>query len=206
MPKVIIMNANRVRAGKDLAVSLIKKELEDLGETVQVLSFKDFLITATSKFFGLTEEEFLKNYDEKLSNGRWHKDLPNKQLKIGNTEHSQRSALIHVSENVLKPLFGKGVFGRRLDDKIDPNVDYVLVPDSGFIEELEEIHPKYDLVVVSIFADYKGIGDPVKDSRNFFKKEDLGDTLITDFFKIKNSGSENCFKRKIIDLVHNDLA
>jgi hypothetical protein len=53
---------------------------------------------------------------------------------------SWRQAYIHYSENVIKPLHGKEWFGRMLIQAADYDcTGLIVVPDSGFREEAEEI-------------------------------------------------------------------
>ena len=205
MSKVIIFNANRPRAGKDLATSIMKAELEGLDKKVQILTFKDALVELTARFFKLKRDEFLEDYDTQLGNGTWHKDLRTPKLNLGQHGNmSQREALIHVSEKVLKPILGLGVFGKMLNESIDNTADYVLVSDSGFIEEICEISTKHEVHLVSVFADYVNMGGVVKDSRNFFTKEELGDN-IKSFHKVLNNSSQEDFELRIKHLVHNCL-
>lgn len=149
--KVCIMNMT-ARSGKDVAAQhMLKLYGED---KVKVLSFKEMLITATAKVLGITEEDFLKNYDAKTENvngindspyGEWFKDYP--IYTLGYKMYSKRTALIHVSEEVLKPMFGKGVFGKALSEKLDAD-KLNIISDGGFIDEVYPFMQTSDILIL----------------------------------------------------------
>jgi hypothetical protein len=122
------------------------------------LSFKEVLIEETCKYFGVTREWFMNGY-----NIRRIKEEPKSAL-LGK---SRRSALIHVSENVIKPKYGKDFFGQRVAEKIEPDVDYA-ISDGGFSEEIAPILKNVnadEIILVQLMRDgcsYHG------DSRRYF--------------------------------------
>tara|TARA_B110000503_G_scaffold74090_1_gene114423 strand:+ start:910 stop:1545 length:636 start_codon:yes stop_codon:yes gene_type:complete len=90
------------------------------------LSFKYQLFKATFKYFDVTEQWFMESYDD-----RSVKERPSAFLG----GMSRREAMIHVSENVIKPKFGLDYFGKAVAEEVDVNVDYV-ISDGGFVDEL----------------------------------------------------------------------
>lgn len=93
------------------------------------LSFKKILFKETIEYFGVSHDWFMKDY-----NNREVKERPEKQLQ----GFSRREALIHVSEEVIKPTKGFDYFGTRVASEIKPNSNYV-ISDGGFVEELQAI-------------------------------------------------------------------
>ena len=135
MTQIIIFNGPP-GSGKDFACSYLKKQYPN----VIHVSFKEKLIDLTCRFYGVSREEWDERYENSSTMGggfvRW-KDVPWEKLGY----LSQREALIHVSENVIKPVFGKAVFGELLCDTVEEmkqqSRDSVFVcSDGGFSEEV----------------------------------------------------------------------
>ncbi len=85
---------------------------------------------ATHMIYGLPEDP---DYFE----GR--KDVP--QPELGGI--TPREAYIHQSERVIKPLYGKDYYGKKLIERLQSpayaELDVILLPGIGFIEEAVEI-------------------------------------------------------------------
>lgn len=164
MKRVIIFNGPP-RCGKDTAASVLKQKL---GNRARVVSFKTPLIRLTAGFYGLTVEDFLTDYDAPLPKGKWHKDKVQSRLHL----KSQRSALIHVSENVIKPVFGDAAFGSALAETIDSDNhhDIFIVPDSGFEAEVSPLRQRFDVKVIRI--DHPGCTFE-GDSRSYLRDPDV---------------------------------
>ena len=137
MTQIIIFNGPP-GSGKDFACTYLKEKYQN----VIHVSFKEKLIDLTCRFYGVSREEWDERYDisstRNIGDGfvRW-KDVPWEKLGY----LSQREALIHVSENVIKPVFGKAVFGELLCETIEEmkqqSRDSVFVcSDGGFPEEV----------------------------------------------------------------------
>ena len=138
MTQIIIFNGPP-GSGKDFACSYLKERYSN----VIHISFKEKLIDLTCRFYGVSREEWDERYENSSTLGsgfvRW-KDIPWEKLGY----LSQREALIHVSENVIKPVFGKAIFGELLCDSIEgmkqQSRDIVFVcSDGGFPEEVEPL-------------------------------------------------------------------
>lgn len=142
--KVVVFNAP-ARSGKDLAADYMVSVVEN-GYKRQ---FKDKLIELTANFLNISVEDFLEGYDKKTTEvnpygffigdtPEWYKDVPLYYVKSPDKDtyiYSKRQALIHVSENVIKPIFGEASFGDALVKSL-PEEGIVFIPDSGFMEEL----------------------------------------------------------------------
>lgn len=93
------------------------------------LSFKHQLFVETIKLFDVNEQWFMDGYED-----RDIKERPEELLG----GRSRRQALIYTSEDVLKPKFGKGIFGEQASKQINSVSDYCF-SDGGFTEELVPI-------------------------------------------------------------------
>jgi len=120
MPTTIVFNGPP-GTGKDEASAFLVNQ-----HGFKALSFKHQLFVETVKLFGVSMEWFMQDYDN-----REIKERPEEALN----GHSRRSALIHTSEEVLKPKFGKGIFGIQASKQINGVSDYCF-SDCGFSEEL----------------------------------------------------------------------
>jgi len=137
--KVVIFNGPP-RSGKDLATEFCCEYFKGTHA-----SMKTSLIKLTASTLGLTVEEFLKHYDEKCNDKTyeesgcvWVKDLS--MYPVNGGYLSKRRALIHVSENVVKPTFGDSVFGKLAADNLPKGL--VFFSDGGFPDEIQPIADK----------------------------------------------------------------
>lgn len=127
-PKVVIFNMT-TSSGKDVAAEY----LESLYDS-QRLAFKDKLIEFTQRFYNISSEDWNKRYTS-VNDGRRMKEEPWKRL--GGL--SQREALIHISENVIKPSLGEGFFGKDVAERLSYQ-KLNIISDGGFDEEANEIY------------------------------------------------------------------
>lgn len=154
--------------------------------------FKEPLIKATMGLYDLEWEAV-----NRIST-RENKELP--QPELGGI--SWRDALIHTSEEVVKPMFGKDIFGRRMVKRLKEDYDRIfggcdfIFSDGGFVEEIQALVDEFgadSLMVLRIH----GYGDTsVKDSRKFLQEEDFPEVA---FFDYNNTGTltdflEDCKK------------
>ena len=93
------------------------------------LSFKHVLYEETCKYFKVTKAWFMDGYHDRAV-----KEKSVDALK----GMSRRSAMIHVSENVIKPKYGPAYFGEQVANQIDADKNYA-ISDGGFVEELRPI-------------------------------------------------------------------
>ncbi|AUR92282.1 P-loop containing nucleoside triphosphate hydrolase [Vibrio phage 1.170.O._10N.261.52.C3] len=180
--KVIGLSGSSPRSGKNT----LAKHLQGLlGEDrCQILEFKDKLIQMTAAFLGISVEEFIEGYDNKavdyLKNmGReqlifgdisdvWWKDVP--LYSVNGRDLSKREALIHVSENCVKPFCGNSFFGEATAK--DMTHEIVIVADSGFADEcrpvIKSCRSPADVLVVRIKSDR---GEGIADSREMLHSD-----------------------------------
>ncbi|WPH64845.1 hypothetical protein [Vibrio phage vB_VpaP_SJSY21] len=96
--------------------------------------FKELLYKATAEHYDLPLEVAVEHFTD-----RELKDV-NTILFEGLTP---RGALIHVSEDIIKPKYGKGYFGKKLStvakDLYNSGEKIVVVTDGGFKEEAIEV-------------------------------------------------------------------
>ena len=138
---------------------------DTLGNNVQQLigwprmEFKEALYRETASYYGVDLVTFAM-----LASGRTTKEVP--MPTLGGL--SPRQAMIHVSEEVIKPKFGKQFFGAKayeLIQTLDDSTDTVVFSDGGFVEEAEylvgmgcEVH------IIQLHAEGRDFGN---DSRNY---------------------------------------
>jgi len=193
-------------SGKDEAASLFK-EVFGFGN----LSFKYQLFKETINHFEVDKDWFMEGYDD-----REVKEKKEFALK----EMSRREAMIHVSEDIVKPKNGKDYFGRMVAEEIEDGKSYAIA-DGGFIEELEPIIEKLgeeNIVLVQITREGH---DFSTDSRRYFdgklfKEYTIGhETPIEKSFvldekfdiktyRIHNNGSLRNFHNTLMD-IHSEL-
>lgn len=134
-------------SGKDVISNYITTVNKDFYTKIHSKkSFKDPLFKLMFNFFNIriSLEDFLETYYT-----RELKEVPTDLLTIGNIKLSPRQALIHISENVMKPSFGKNVFGELLLPSLKDFENYVF-SDSGFLEEMIPLARKHDCYLARI--------------------------------------------------------
>lgn len=107
--------------GKDEVCLFLKNKLD-----FTHIEFKDALFDETCKHFNVSKEWFMSGYSDRSIKERKESILENR---------SRRDALIHVSEDIIKPNYGKDYFGVKVVEKIKDGVDYCF-SDGGFKEEI----------------------------------------------------------------------
>jgi DNA polymerase III delta prime subunit len=130
-------------------------------------SFKQILFTLTCKLFKVDYDWFMSDYDN-----REKKEAFEEKLGM-----SRREAMIHTSENVIKPLFGKDYFGKALAEELLDN-DAYCASDGGFLEEIDPVINKLgksNVLIVNLFRD--GC-DFSKDSRKYLFTENVIDEFV----------------------------
>lgn len=169
MVKVIVFNGPP-RSGKDTAVSILSRVINNQEGNLFAVhaEFKSPLIKMTSDFLGVTVDEFMINYNEKHINGDWCKDI--KMYIVNDNIMSKREALIHVSENVIKPSFGNDAFGKIAANNIGDDGVY-LFSDSGFSGELKPIIDKVGAENVMVVRLHKAGCNYNSDSRGYLQPE-----------------------------------
>jgi len=193
-------------SGKDEAASLFKEEF-GFGN----LSFKYQLFKETIEHFKVDKEWFMEGYNDRSQKEK-------KEFALG--DRSRREAMIHVSEDIIKPRNGKSFFGWKVSKEIEEGKHYAIA-DGGFIEELEPIIEKVgneNIIIVQLTReghDYStdsrryfngnlikeiAIGFETKIDKAYVLKEDLN--IRT--YRVHNNGSVRNFQRALTD-IYNEL-
>lgn len=149
-------------SGKDEACLFLKRN-----HGFHHLQFKDQLFIDTTEYFGVSLNWFLADYDN-----RELKEMPREELN----GLSKRNALIHVSENVIKPNYGKDYFGVKTAEKVDAKLNYCF-SDGGFVEEVIPLINRVGPEKICIVQLYRTGCSFSSDSRNYINgilTEDLG--------------------------------
>lgn len=145
------------------------------------LSFKEELFKETFKFFGVSKDWFMKDYEN-----RSIKEKPVPQLKINDNMLSRRDALIYVSEQHIKPKHGKDYFGQQLSKYITAD-GLFCISDGGFQEELSPIINKFGAESITIIQLTREGCDFSSDSRRYFNGN-----LIQEFILGKETQIVKC--------------
>lgn len=150
--QVFILNAPP-HCGKDTIARILK----DQGFTVA--EFKAPMFDIAFSMSGMSREDYMREYED-----RSKKESP--QPHLGGL--SYREFMIHISEDIMKPLFGDGVFGDRAAGvcfAAHNSGTNVVFSDGGFIEEVRVLHDKgLDVTVVRLHREGYCFGN---DSRQY---------------------------------------
>lgn len=194
--KIVIFNG-QPGSGKDQAC-----EFAVLGEDhlATHFSFKHRLINITLSIFGIDWWSWDSRYQDRVL-----KEQPWDRLN-GLT---QRQALITVSEEMIKPIFGKDFFGKAAVDYIHEDIemskdvgaeipDLYVCSDGGFNEEIVPLCEAFgaeNIYIVRIERDgcsWEG------DSRNWITSDEVPDN---NYITIFNNGTLEEFKEEVIDTI-----
>jgi hypothetical protein len=132
------------------------------------LSFKYELFKAAISHFGVSKEWFMDGY-----NNRNVKEQ--KEDALGGM--SRREAMIHVSEDVIKPKYGSDYFGVQAASQINGIDDYCF-SDGGFVHELIPIINKSGVGKICIVQLTRDGCDFSSDSRRYFDGEMVEQFII----------------------------
>ena len=193
-------------SGKDEAATVFKENF-GFGN----LSFKYQLFKETISHFEVNERWFMDGYNDRAQKEK-------KEFALNGM--SRREAMIHVSENIIKPKKGLDYFGRSVADEIFEGNNYALA-DGGFVEELEPIVQKVGKENVVIVQLTREGHDYSTDSRKYFngnlikeytvnmstnidKVYVLKEEMDIATYRIHNNGSVHAF-HSALENVYNDL-
>lgn len=204
--KVILLNG-APNSGKDESAKILKK-LFGFGS---IHSFKDELYKETAEYYGLDLDKFKQMAKDRNLKDKINRSLVDTKGKgifkrfylivmsfLGFIGITPREALIHVSERIIKPIFGEDYFGRMLLETIlnDP-AEYVYVPDSGFIEEIRPlVEAGLDVRVIRIHREGSSFEN---DSRI-----ELTDEILSEFgikgIDLYNNGTLEDLENNLLDI------
>jgi len=144
------------------------------------MMFKNRLFSIALNISGIYDDEWFERY-----NDRSLKELPWDRLPINpltNIRHSQRTWMMFVSEDMIKPALGKRFFGESAAQSVKDDQDSDIFKlsgynhvhvfsDSGFESEVEPLFelPDTEVYLIQLFRDgctFKG------DSRDYLKYND----------------------------------
>jgi hypothetical protein len=150
-------------SGKDEAASLFKENY-GFGN----LSFKYQLFKETIKHFDVDERWFMEGYNDRAQK---------EKAEFALQGMSRREAMIHVSEDIIKPKKGLDYFGKSVAEEIEEGKNYALA-DGGFVEELEPIIEKVGAENIVIVQLTREGCDYSTDSRKYFNGHVISETTI----------------------------
>jgi len=189
-------------SGKDEAASYYKENF-GFGN----LSFKYQLFKETIAHFGVDRDWFMEGYEDRSSKER-------KEVVLG--DRSRREALIHVSEDIIKPTKGKAYFGEQVAAEIEDNNHYAIA-DGGFVEELQPLIERVGAENIFLVQLTRDGHDYSSDSRRYFngilfkeytingataidKQYVLPEELNIRTYRIHNNGSIRNFHSALTDI------
>lgn len=193
-------------SGKDEAASLFKDNY-GFGN----LSFKYQLFKETIKHFDVDKRWFMEGYNDRAQK---------EKAEFALQGMSRRDAMIHVSEDIIKPKKGLDYFGKSVAEEIEEGKNYALA-DGGFVEELEPIIEKVGTENIVIVQLTREGCDYSSDSRKYFngnliKEWTIGQTTPVDrmyvldekmdikTYRLHNNGSlHNLYDA--LDSIHNEI-
>ena len=218
---IVIFNAPPC-AGKDVSADYMHSYFQ----SGQRLSFKEALYEDTAKYFGIDVKNLIE-YHEDRSLKEVPSDLFPKHKKHSFKQYffalllvigavfnirylmslgyySSREALIHVSEDIIKPKLGKDYYGLKVLDRVNSSTErYSFASDGGYVEEvLPLLDAGYNVYIVHL----ERLGATFdNDSRKLlteddFKEED-GNMKYKNlkFVKMDNNGSLDDLYKTITD-------
>ena len=212
---VVIFNA-APNSGKDVAADFMLNYFN----TGLKASFKDALYVDTAKYFNIDVKDLVDHH-----NDRSLKEIPSemfckyekhslKQYMLGllyvvgalfNIRslmslgyYSSREALIHVSENIVKPKQGNDFYGRKLVERVEASSErYVFVADGGFNSEIVPLlEAGYNVYIVQLERNGATFEN---DSRKLLTEDDFKEYSNIKFIKMYNNGSLDDLYKTITD-------
>lgn len=187
MTTIVIFNAPP-SAGKDTAAALMDKYLGS--DEVNLCSFKKTLVELAIKLSGLSERQWADIYTREL------KDVADYRLQVQGIPVSPRRYLIWISEEVIKPVFGDGFFGREAGNQLDQHKINAF-SDGGFAPELDELMWRsaqledfFCYPEVAVARIHREGCTFANDSRGYLQEEDIAFPQHVKFVDIYNDGME----------------
>lgn len=133
---VIVLNAP-MKSGKDYLADLLVGIMDQNGIPAAHREVKEMLFSVAIKAAGITPQLWAAIYD------RHYKEEPSPYLMIDGKHVSPREWMIHCSEDLIKPMFGKHAFGdaavNALRKDYPEGEGVIIYSDGGFIEEVERL-------------------------------------------------------------------
>lgn len=177
--KVIVLNAPP-NSGKDVGVEFLVKKFLGIGRLSHHQEFKRGLFKATKAAYGISENEWESMYT------RENKERKTSRLVISNRPVSPREALINMSEVVMKPLFGKEVFGIMAAEALEEGLNFF--SDGGFNEEMLPLKREVgenNILLLRISREgcsFEGDSRSYIDSCDYYSHDIINEGSLEDFY------------------------
>lgn len=175
-PTKIVLNNGPAGSGKDAAADNIRRNTVK----TQHMEFKKPLFALVKLVYNISDDEWDEMYT------RENKEKPYDVLN----GFTPRQALIHMSEDVIKPHFGQDFFGKWIVKDIKRYEGYgfrrFVFSDSGFPKEAIPLIEEYGFENVAVFRIMRDGYDYTGDSRSYLKPEDLPAGVL--FQDVYNNG------------------
>lgn len=201
--KTVFLINGAPNSGKDASATLLKKAFGGGSHR----AFKDALYEETAKHFNVDLDWFIKQATDRTTKETPTRILFDRSMNplvrialflfslIRPVGFSPRQALIHVSENIIKPKFGNTFFGIKLLDAIlDDDQAITFVSDSGFESEIEPlVEAGLKVHVIRLHREgctFEG------DSRSLLSDETLNRLGVT-FKDVYNDGTLEDLEKKL---------
>ena len=160
---IVIALNGPILSGKDYVAGKLAGPLIEEGYSVHTAQFKSCLYEWVSRFYNIPMDD-LNGFFQ-----RERKEMP----CIEFNGLSPRQAIIHVSENVIKPMLGSDYIAEHTVRSIlKQKADVVIVSDIGFQEEMDSLEgsfgpPKCLLIKIATTRDGIKLTYGDNDSRNY---------------------------------------
>ena len=215
--KTVIIFNSAPNSGKDVAV----KYLKEYFQTGEVIAFKDELYKDTANYFNIVTEDLIEYHSDRSLKEKpslmfpkyEHESLKqyffsllyiigtmiNNHYLMSLGYYSSRGALIHVSEDLIKPAYGLDYYGKKLVEQIENSSEsFYFVSDSGYFEEASSVANKGYNVIIAQLERSRATFDG--DSRSLLNKDDFKEYSNIKFCQIDNNGSLGDLYNCIVDL------
>lgn len=168
--KVVILNAPP-NSGKDYFVEQLKERgIHEIGGLEwHHQEMKSAPVEMVKLFYNLTD------YGVEFLSSRENKEIPSSTLGL----KSWREAVIHVSEDVVKPVLGKDVFGMVAAKKLKYGIN--IFTDGGFEEEITPIVDEVgedNIIIIKIEREGSSFEG---DSRNWLDIEGVSGVTVKNY-------------------------
>lgn len=184
--QIIIINGPR-KSGKDIAAKWIMKEWND----IRHMKFSGPMKHSLRELFNLPDHLW-KRLEHEDSGALKLEPLPELFGK------SWVEVLMWYSEEVLKPKFGKGVFGKLLATAlVAPTMTMAtVISDSGFDEEVHEVLKCFQPKNVHVFQLFREGHTFAGDSRKYLDATDFPAGVT--WWPINNDYDKGMYRRQIL--------
>lgn len=194
---IVVLFNGPAGSGKDTLAKLLVAKLNnwhrnEARKRANHREFKEALFSMALALSGLTKAEWDYLYH------RERKEIPTNALG----GYSPRGFLIHISESIIKPLYGAGEFGKRaLKATVDNPGHYHVFSDSGFLSEAVALTDLHHVVVFRLFREgYNFDGD----SRNYIDPAAAGQYDIVVHDIVLEDGQPHKAVEEVMNVVCED--